>query len=336
MNLSELCIRRPVMTILVMASLALGGFFGYRQLPIAAIPRIDVPTITVSAQLPGASPDTMAVSVAAPLERQFATIAGVTNITSSLDRGLDQHHARVRPQPQIDAAALDVQSAISVATGRLPSDLSAPPSFRKVNPADTPVIFLALTSQTAPLAGDQRVRRQGDEPAPVDAAGRRAGEHQRRPEAGRAHPLRPRRAGGPRHRHRGAAQCDHHARRRRPARLDPHRAPDLHPRDQGRRADGRLFPAGGDRVAQRRAGAPAGRRQGRRLRRERGGARRVQRRALDHRLRAAPARRQHRRGHRCRQEADPAVPARPAADDQPRRSSPTGRNRSATRSTTCS
>ncbi len=150
MNLSEFCIRRPVMTILVMASLLLAGFFGYRQLPIAAIPRIDVPTIQVSAQLPGASPDTMAVSVAAPLERQFATIAGVTNITSSSTEGSTQITLEFDLNRSIDAAALDVQSAISVATGRLPSDLSAPPSFRKVNPADTPVIFLALTSTVAP------------------------------------------------------------------------------------------------------------------------------------------------------------------------------------------
>ena len=150
MNLSELCIRRPVMTILLMASLALGGFFGYRQLPIAAIPRIDVPTIEVTANYPGASPDTMAVSVAAPLERQFATIAGVTNITSSSTEGATRITLEFDLNRNIDAAALDTQSAISVSASRLPTDLPAPPSFRKVNPADSPVIFLALTSTTAP------------------------------------------------------------------------------------------------------------------------------------------------------------------------------------------
>jgi HAE1 family hydrophobic/amphiphilic exporter-1 len=138
------------MTILLMASLMLAGFFGYRHLPIAAIPRIDVPTITVSAELPGASPDTMAVSVAAPLERQFATIAGVTAITSSNTQGLTTITLEFDLNRNIDAAALDVQSAISVANARLPDDLLAPPSYRKVNPADTPVIFLALTSDTAP------------------------------------------------------------------------------------------------------------------------------------------------------------------------------------------
>lgn len=150
MKISELCIRRPVMTILMMASIALAGLFAYRQLPIAAIPHIDVPTITVSAQLPGASPDTMAVSVAAPLERQFATIAGITNITSSSVEGATTVTLEFALDRDIDAAALDVQSAISVATRRLPQDLEAPPAFRKVNPADSPVIFLALTSDTTP------------------------------------------------------------------------------------------------------------------------------------------------------------------------------------------
>jgi hydrophobic/amphiphilic exporter-1 (mainly G- bacteria), HAE1 family len=149
MRLSELCIRRPVMTTLVMASLLLAGFFGYRQLPIAAIPRIEVPTITVTVQYPGASPDTMAVSVAAPLERQFATIAGITSITSLNTQGNTQIALEFDLNRAIDAAALDVQSSISVAMNRLPIDLPAPPSYRKVNPADTPVIFLALTSDTA-------------------------------------------------------------------------------------------------------------------------------------------------------------------------------------------
>ena len=149
MRLSELCIRRPVMTTLLMASLLLAGFFGYRQLPIAAIPRIDVPTITVSVQYPGASPDTMAVSVAAPLERQFSTIAGVTSITSLNTEGRTQITLEFDLNRNIDAAALDTQSAISVAASRLPEDLPTPPAYRKVNPADLPVIFLALTSETA-------------------------------------------------------------------------------------------------------------------------------------------------------------------------------------------
>jgi HAE1 family hydrophobic/amphiphilic exporter-1 len=149
MRLSELCIRRPVMTTLLMASLLLAGFFGYRQLPIAAIPRIEVPTITVTVQYPGASPDTMAVSVAAPLERQFSTIAGLNAITSLNTEGSTQITLEFDLNRNIDAAALDTQSAISVAASRLPEDLPTPPAYRKVNPADTPVIFLALTSDTA-------------------------------------------------------------------------------------------------------------------------------------------------------------------------------------------
>lgn len=149
MRLSELCIRRPVMTTLLMASLLLAGFFGYRQLPIAAIPRIEVPTITVTVGYPGASPDTMAVSIAAPLERQFATIAGITSITSLSTEGNTQITLEFDLNRNIDAAALDTQSAISVAASRLPEDLPTPPSYRKVNPADSPVIFMALTSDTA-------------------------------------------------------------------------------------------------------------------------------------------------------------------------------------------
>ena len=150
MRLSEICIRRPVMTTLVMASLLLAGFFGYRQLPIAAIPRIEVPTITVTVQYPGASADTMAVSVAAPLERQFATIAGITSITSLNTEGNTQVTLEFDLNRNIDAASLDVQSAISVAAARLPEDLPNPPAYRRVNPADAPIIFLALTSDTTP------------------------------------------------------------------------------------------------------------------------------------------------------------------------------------------
>src|SRR5262245_58489399 len=150
MRISEVCIRRPVMTTLLMASLLLAGFFGYRQLPLAAIPRIEVPTISVSTQYPGASADTMAVSVAAPLERQFATIAGITTITSSNTEGSSQITLEFDLNRDIDAAALDVQSAISVALRRLPEDLPAPPSYRRGNPADAPIISLARTSDTAP------------------------------------------------------------------------------------------------------------------------------------------------------------------------------------------
>ena len=150
MGISELCIRRPVMTTLLMASILLAGLLGYRQLPISALPRMEVPTITVTARLPGGSPNTMAVSVASPLERQFSTIAGVNSITSTSVDGICTVTLEFDLNRNIDAAALDVQSAISVALRRLPADLAEPPSFRKVNPSDEPVIFLALTSETTP------------------------------------------------------------------------------------------------------------------------------------------------------------------------------------------
>ena len=224
MRLSELCIRRPVMTTLLMASLLLAGFFGYRQLPIAAIPRIEVPTITVTVQYPGASPDTMAVSVAAPLERQFATIAGITSITSLSTEGNTQITLEFDLNRNIDAAALDVQSAISVAAARLPEDLPTPPAYRKVNPADTPGHLPGADLRHGAVAGDQRVRRQGDEPAALDAAGRRAGQHPGRAEAGRAHQVRPRRAGHARHLGRGDPPGRDGAGLGQPDRQHPHRS----------------------------------------------------------------------------------------------------------------
>jgi hydrophobic/amphiphilic exporter-1 (mainly G- bacteria), HAE1 family len=152
MNLSELCIRRPVMTVLLTAALILGGLFAYRLLPVAALPQVDFPTISVSASLPGASPETMAASVATPLEREFSTIAGVTLITSSSGQGSTSITLQFDLDRDIDAAAADVQAALSRAARRLPSELTTPPSYRKVNPADQPVLLLALSSDLVPLS----------------------------------------------------------------------------------------------------------------------------------------------------------------------------------------
>ncbi|MCC6470648.1 MAG: efflux RND transporter permease subunit, partial [Alphaproteobacteria bacterium] len=152
MNLPELCIRRPVMTTLLMISIIVVGIFGYRLLPVAALPRVDFPTISVTATLPGASPETMASSVATPLERQFATIAGITTMTSVNGQGVTSITLQFDLAREIDGAALDVQSAITTAARKLPTDMTAPPSFRKVNPADQPVLFLSLTSSTLPLS----------------------------------------------------------------------------------------------------------------------------------------------------------------------------------------
>jgi hydrophobe/amphiphile efflux-1 (HAE1) family protein len=140
------------MTILVMASFVIAGIFGYKQLPVAAVPRVDFPTIQVTAQLPGASPETMASSVASILERQFSTIAGVTTMTSTSSLGNTSIVLQFDLNRSIDGAALDVQSAISSAMRRLPAELPTPPSFRKVNPADFPVMFLALKSSQVRLS----------------------------------------------------------------------------------------------------------------------------------------------------------------------------------------
>ena len=150
--LSALCIRRPVMTILVMASFVIAGIFGYKQLPVAAIPRVDFPTIQVTAALPGASPETMAASVASILERQFATIAGVTAMTSTSSLGFTSIVLQFDLNRSIDGAALDVQSAISASLRRLPPELPTPPSFRKVNPADFSIMFMTLRSSQVRLS----------------------------------------------------------------------------------------------------------------------------------------------------------------------------------------
>jgi HAE1 family hydrophobic/amphiphilic exporter-1 len=150
--MSAICIRRPVMTILVMASFIIAGIFGYKNLPVAAVPRVDFPTIQVQAQLPGASPETMAASVASILERQFSNIAGVTAMTSTSSLGNTSIVLQFDLNRNIDGAALDVQSQISAAMRRLPVELPTPPSFRKVNPADFPILFLALKSSQVRLS----------------------------------------------------------------------------------------------------------------------------------------------------------------------------------------
>ena len=152
MSLSELCIRRPVMTTLLMLSFIVFGLFGYKQLPVSALPRVDFPTIAVNANLPGASADTMASSVAGPLERSFATIPGINMMTSSSNLGRTSIVMQFDLDRNIDGAALDVQSNISATLRNLPPQLPAPPSFQKVNPADSPILFIALASKTMPLS----------------------------------------------------------------------------------------------------------------------------------------------------------------------------------------
>ena len=152
MNISELCIRRPVFTTLMMASLIVFGVFAYRLLPVAALPAVDFPTIRIVATLPGASPETMAASVASPIERQLSTIAGISSMTSSSSLGNTAITIQFDLGRNIDGASLDVQTALAVAQRRLPIEMTTPPFFRKVNPGDFPVLFLSMRSDTMPLS----------------------------------------------------------------------------------------------------------------------------------------------------------------------------------------
>jgi len=152
MNFTRIFISKPIMTTLVMVGILLFGLMGYKQLPVSDLPNVDFPTIVISASLPGASPDTMASSVATPLEQQFTTIAGIDTMNSSSSLGSTSITLQFNLSRNIDAAAQDVQAAISTALRKLPKDMPTPPSLRKVNPADQPVIYLALSSDYLPLS----------------------------------------------------------------------------------------------------------------------------------------------------------------------------------------
>jgi multidrug efflux pump len=151
MNCSAPFIRRPIATTLLTIGLALAGLLAFRMLPVAALPQVDFPTISVQAALPGASPETMATSVAAPLERQFGRIAGVTDLTSTSFLGTTSIVLQFELDRDIDGAARDVQAAINAARGSLPANLPSSPTYRKVNPADAPILIFGLTSDTLPV-----------------------------------------------------------------------------------------------------------------------------------------------------------------------------------------
>src|SRR5438128_84628 len=151
MNISEGFINRPIATSLLMAAIALFGTVAYRALPVSDLPNVDFPTLLVTASLPGASPDTMASAVATPLENQFSTIAGVESMTSVNSLGSTQVTLEFDLNRRLDGAAVDVQAAITQASRLLPQGMPTPPTFTKVNPADQPVIYLALTSKMVPL-----------------------------------------------------------------------------------------------------------------------------------------------------------------------------------------
>src|SRR6266700_5315685 len=151
MNISRIFIERPVMTVLVVFAILLFGTIAFRVLPVAALPSVDYPTISVAAAVPGASPETMASSVATPLEREFSTIAGIQSMNSINTQGFTSITVQFSLDRKIDAAAQDIQAAIARAGGRLPTSMPRPPSYQKVNPAEQPVLYLALDSTTLPM-----------------------------------------------------------------------------------------------------------------------------------------------------------------------------------------
>ena len=152
MNISELFIKRPVMTSLVMLAILIFGAAGYQKLPVSDLPNVDFPTILVTASLPGASPETMASAVATPLEKQFSTIAGIDSMSSTNALGITQITVQFSLERDIDAAAQDIQAAIAKTASQLPRDLPNPPSYQKVNPADQPILYMAVSSPTLPLS----------------------------------------------------------------------------------------------------------------------------------------------------------------------------------------
>lgn len=152
MNICEIFIRRPVMTTLLMVGLLIFGILGYNNLPINDLPNVDFPTIVVSASLPGASPETMAASVATPLEQQLSGISDIDSMSSNSTLGKTQITLQFNLDRDIDAASSDVEAALSAATKQLPADMPNPPTYRKVNPAESPILYIALSSSTLPLS----------------------------------------------------------------------------------------------------------------------------------------------------------------------------------------
>lgn len=151
MNISEIFIRRPIATLLLTIGVVIFGIISFRALPLSDLPNVDFPTILVIAKLPGASPETMASSIATPIEQQFASIAGIDTMTSVSSLGLAQVTLQFNLDRNIDDAALDVQSALSEVAGKLPPDMPNPPSYKKTNPADQPIIYIAVSSKTLPI-----------------------------------------------------------------------------------------------------------------------------------------------------------------------------------------
>ena len=206
MNMSSGFIRRPVATGLLMVAIVLLGVTAYTLLPVAALPSVSFPTISVTAQLPGADPQTMASSVATPLEKQFGEIPYLTQMTSTSSMGYTQITLQFALNDDINAAAQLVQTAINAAAGQLPKDMPSPPTYHETNPADAPVLVLGLTSDYAAHHHGGRLRRKHHRAEALAGAGRRPGGHWRRATPGHSHPTRSREARGKRARPGGCAE----------------------------------------------------------------------------------------------------------------------------------
>ena len=194
MSPSRPFILRPVATSLLMAAILLVGIVAYTQLPVSALPEVDYPTIQVLTFYPGANPNVMATTVTAPLERQFGQLQGLSQMTSTSSGGTSVIVLQFSLALNIDVAEEEVQSAINAAQSYLPSNLPTPPVYSKTNPADAPVLTLAITSDTMPLSQVEDLRRYAARAQDLAAERSRPGQHQRRPEAGGAHPGEPNRA----------------------------------------------------------------------------------------------------------------------------------------------
>ena len=194
-SISSPFIRYPIATSLLMAGILFVGLVAYPLLPVAPLPQVDFPTIQVSATLPGASPETMASSVAQPLERQFAQIPGIAQMTSTSSLGSTAVTIQFDLNRNIDGAANDVQAAINAASGQLPKNLPSPPTYRKVNPADSPILLLSATSDTLPLTDGERRHRRATRATDQPDFRRRPGFRRRPAEACDPHPDRSRQAG---------------------------------------------------------------------------------------------------------------------------------------------
>ena len=176
MNLSEPFIHRPVMTAVLTLSVVLFGILSYRQLPVNDLPQVDYPVIQVRVGYPGASPDTIANNIATPLERQFMQINGLEVVTSTSTQGVATFTLQFALEKSIDAAATDVQTAISQSISSLPADLPAPPTYSKSNPNDQAIMYIAMTSDSVTTGSALRLREHTSRPALEYPAGRFAGE----------------------------------------------------------------------------------------------------------------------------------------------------------------